>query len=135
MFRVDHRSPAGSIVLLALAVFLGACSNAAADRLADLPVMTTTPAGATEVSRASGSEIGSWPTTPVMATVTYRITSGDPEDAIERLREVAIASGWRVEPRDPGQALRGSMMTPDGLARLSATVSLRGDELLVTVSL
>lgn len=135
MLRTARGHTGGTILLLALVVLLSACGNAAASRLAELPVMTTVPDGATEVSRASGSELGGWPTTPVMATVTYRITDGDPEEAIEQIREVAIDSGWTVEGQGPSTTLRGSKMTEDGLARLAATVSLPGDELQVTVSL
>ena len=135
MVRSPRSQTGRALLLLALVALLGACGNAAASRLAELPVMTTVPDGVTEVSRASGSELGGWPTTPVMATVTYRITGGDPEGAIEQLREVAIESGWTLEGQQPGTTLRGTMMTEDGLARLAATVSLPGDELQVTVSL
>lgn len=133
MRRSRRRYTVGTIALVAFTLLLGACNDAAAGRLADLPVMTTVPDGVTEVSRASGSEVGGWPTTPVMATVTYRIVRGDPDDAIGTIREVALESGWAVEPHARGESLRGSMMTADGLAQLSATISLRGDELLVTV--
>jgi hypothetical protein len=130
VFRPLH--PMRVPVLLAgvLAVVLGGCVNDASDRLAELPVLTTVPDGVEVIERRSGSEIGGWPSVGPTATVTYRVTNGDPSTVVEQLREIALDSGWDLEPAG---YVRGSLETDVGLARLSASNPAGTEEVIVTV--
>lgn len=117
-------------LMLVLAATLGGCIDPASDRLAELPVMTTTPDGVEVVERLSGSELGGWPNVGPTANVTYRVVDGEPEAALARIREIAGDTGWDLE--DAGY-LRGSLQTDDGPVQLSAYNPSATDEIILTV--
>ena len=124
------------LLLLALAVITTGCRDAVADRLASLPVMTTVPDGVEVVERKRGSEIGRWPTTPIIAQVEYRVLDGgDLELALGEIRQVAIDTGWDVEPSPFGDQVRATTTTTDGRVRLSAFTPLDSDRIVMTVVL
>jgi len=123
-------------LLLVGVMLLGGCRDVEAGRLAALPVLTTVPEGAVVVERRSGSEIGSWPTTPVMANVEYRVADGaDIAPALDKLRRVADETGWEFDPSQPEDQVRAVTSTRDGRVRLSAFSPLDSDRIIVTVTL
>lgn len=130
MFRILR--PPHVRVLLAgvLAVVLGGCVNPASERLAELPVLTTVPDGVEVIERRSGTEIGGWPSVGPQAQVSYRVVQGDPEEVLEQIREIALVTGWDLEP---ASYLTGSLETDDGLARFSAFNRSATDEVIVSV--
>jgi len=124
------------VLLIALAVMTTGCRDAAADRLASLPVMTTVPDGVEVIERTRGSEIGGWPTTPIMAQVEYRVLDdGNPQLALDQIRQVAIDTGWDVEPSASGDQIRATTTTADGPAQLSAFTPLDSDRIVMSVML
>lgn len=123
-------SPTAAILVLALAGALSGCIDAPSNRLAELPVMTTVPDGVEVVERASGSELGGWPSVGPIATVTYRVLEGDPQAVLEQIRATALDTGWEVAIDG---YLRGSLNTDDGLARLSAYNPTATDTIVLTV--
>ena len=129
MVRPLRTWPARVLPVVALALLLSGCVNPASDRLAELPVLTTVPDGVEVVERRSGTEIGGWPSVGPQAQVSYRVVEGDPEAVLEQIREIALDTGWDLEPDG---YLRGSLKTSDGLARFSAFNSTT-DEVIISV--
>jgi len=125
-----------AVLVLALAFSTTGCRDAAADRLASLPVMTTVPDGVEVVERKRGSEIGGWPTTPIIAQVEYRVLdAGHLERALDEIRLVAIDTGWDVEPSPFGDQVRATTTTADGPVQLSAFTPMDSDRIVMTVTL
>jgi transposase InsO family protein len=125
-----------TLVLAVLAVATAGCGDSVADRLALLPVMATVPDGVEVVARERGSEIGGWPTTPIMAQVEYRAHDDrDLAPALDQIRRIAIDTGWDVEPSRFGDQVRATTTTADGPVRLSAFTPLDSDRIVMTVVL
>jgi len=125
-----------AVLTLALAVTATGCRDAVADRLASLPVMATVPDGVEVVERKRGSEIGGWPTTPIMAQVEYRaLDGGDLERALDEIRQIAFDTGWDAEPAAFGDQIRATTTTADGPVQLSAFTPLDSDRIVMTVVL
>ena len=130
MVRPLRTWPARVLPVVALALLLSGCVNPASDRLAELAVLTTVPDGVEVVERRSGTEIGGWPSVGPQAQVSYRVVDGDPEAALEQIREIALDTGWDLEPDG---YLRGSLETSDGLAKFSAFNRSTTDEVIISV--
>jgi hypothetical protein len=123
------------LLLVGLAAISSGCRDVVADRLASLPVMTTVPDGAEVMEWERGGESSGWPTR-VIARVVYRVADGgDPELALNEVRQVALDTGWDVEPSRLGDSVRATTTTDDGSVRLPAFIPLGSYRNVVTVTL